>query len=399
QNRQGQLDVVPYLMNESTFEHLARGLSQRMRFFEALLNDIYGERHLLADGSVPADLLFSNPEYLIEAHGLNPQTPWVSFLAHDLVRDSSGQWFVLGQSTRAPAGLGYVLERRLIMSRVMGYLLRRMSVKRLSGFFRTLRQFLRADSRDQDLSILLTPGQSVESYFEHAFLANHLDFTLAEGDDLTVRGNRLMLKTLSGLRPVSGVLRRVTDQDIDPLELNGFSRQGTPGLMDAVRRGGVRMANVPGSGVIDSPLWMGRLEGLCQKLLGEDLILKTLPALWLGDPDEREEFESLWPDVLVRHASAFPAGESFVVRDLPDAERQVLKARIDADRPSWVAWQAIALETVPVAEGTARGEAHAVLRMYTAQSQDQKVDVMPGGLASCNHDASWAQLRPNTPER
>ena len=126
---------------------------------------------------------------------LSPQTPWVSFLAHDLLRDSNGQWFVLGQSTRAPAGLGSVLERRLIMSRVMGYLLRRMSVKRLSGFFRTLRQFLRADSHDRDLSILLTPGQSVESYFEHAFLANHLDFILAEGDDLTVRNNRLMLKT------------------------------------------------------------------------------------------------------------------------------------------------------------------------------------------------------------
>ena len=220
-------------------------VSHEDAFFEALLSDIYGERNLLADGSVPADLLFSNPEYLIEAHGLDPQTPWISFLAHDLVRDRGGKWYVLGQSTRAPAGLGYVLERRLIMSRVMGYLLRRLSVKRLSGFFRTLRQFLRADSRDQDLSILMTPGQSVESYFEHAFLANHLDFTLAEGDDLTVRGNRLLLKTLSGLRPVSGVLRRVIDQDIDPLELNGLSRQGTPGLMDAVRRGGVRMGNVP----------------------------------------------------------------------------------------------------------------------------------------------------------
>ncbi|MBU24549.1 MAG: hypothetical protein CMD99_00770 [Gammaproteobacteria bacterium] len=398
QNRQGQLDVVPYLMDESTFEHLARGLSQRMRFFEALLNDLYGERNLLADGSIPPDLLFSNPEYLVEAHGLNPQTPWVSFLAHDLLRDSKGQWFVLGQSTRAPAGLGYVLERRLIISRVMGYLLRRMSVKRLSGFFRTLRQFLRADSHDHDLSILLTPGQSVESYFEHAFLANHLDFILAEGDDLTVRNNRLMLKTLSGLRPVSGVLRRVADQDIDPLELNGLSRQGTPGLMNTVRRGGIRMGNVPGASVIDSPLWMGRLEGLCQKLLGEELILKTLPALWLGDPDEREEFDAFWPNVLVRHASAFPASESFVVRDLPDPERDTLRARIQTDPSSWVAWQAINLEVVPVAEENTRTESHAVLRMYTAQSQDLKVDVMPGGLAACNHDASWAQLRPNTPE-
>lgn len=399
QNRQGQLDVVPYLMDESTFEHLARGLSQRMRFFEALINDLYGERNLLANGSIPPDLLFSNPEYLIAAHGLNPQTPWVSFLAHDLLRDSNGQWFVLGQSTRAPAGLGYVLERRLIMSRVMGYLLRRMSVKRLSGFFRTLRQFLRADSQDRDLSILLTPGQSVESYFEHAFLANHLDFILAEGDDLTVRNNRLMLKTLSGLRPVSGVLRRVADQDVDPLELNGLSRQGTPGLMNTVRRGGIRMGNVPGASVIDSPLWMGRLEGLCQKLLGEELLLKSLPALWLGDPDDREEFDALWPHVLVRHASAFPASQSFVVRDLPDSERHTLKARIQTDPSSWVAWQAIELEVVPVAEENTRTESHAVLRMYTAQSQDLKVDVMPGGLAACNHDSSWAQLRPNTPER
>ena len=121
------------------------------------------------------------------------------------------------------------------------------------------------------------------------------------------------MKTLSGLRPVSGIAPRI-DQDIDPLELNGLSRQGTPGLMDAVRRGGVRMGNVPGAGVIDSPLWMG-VEGLC-RLLGEELILKTLPALWLGDEDEREEFETLWPDVLVRHASAFPAGESFVVKTL-----------------------------------------------------------------------------------
>ena len=399
ENRQGQLDVVPYLLDETTFQGLAQGLSQRVRLFEALLGDVYGERHLLADGSIPADLLYANPEYLIEAHQFSPAAPWVRFLAHDLMRDSQGQWYVLGQSTRAPAGLGYVLERRLIMSRVMGYLLRRMSVKRLSGFFRTLRTFLRADSRDQDLSVLLTPGQSVESYFEHAFLANHLDYTLAEGDDLTVRGNRLMLKTLSGLRPVSGVLRRVPDADIDPLELSSVSRQGTPGLMDVVRAGGVTMANLPGSGLIDSPLWMGRLEGLCQKLLGEELALKSVPALWLGDDSERAELMGLWPNVLVRHGSAYPAGESFVVAELSESEQARLLARIESDPAAWVGWLPMELEQIPVANGTGRSDAHVVLRLYTAQSHDGRIDVMPGGLASCNHDASWAQLRPNTPER
>ena len=188
-----------------------------------------------------------------------------------------------------------------------------------------------------------------------------------------------MLKTLSGLRPVSGVLRRVIDQNIDPLELNSTSRQGTPGFMDAVRRGGVRMGNIPGSGVIDSPLWMGRLEGLCQKLLGEELILKTLPALWLGDADEREEFESLWPNILVRHASAFPAGESFVVRDLPDAEQNILKARISADPSSWVAWQSVDLEKVPVAEGTARRELCGTAHVHRA---------IPGSESRCH--AWWS---------
>lgn len=398
-HRQGQLDVIPYLLDEQSFSQLARGLSQRVRLMEALLADVYGERQLLADGSIPGDLLFANPEYVPEAHGLSPKTPWISFLAHDLVRDVHGRWRVLGQSTRAPAGLGYVLERRLIMSRVMGYLLRRLSVKRLSGFFRSLRSFLRADSREQDVSILLTPGQSAESYFEHAFLANHLDFTLAEGDDLTVRGRRLMLKTLSGLRPVSAVLRRVADRDIDPLELNGFSRQGTPGLLDVVRSGGVRMGNVPGAGVIDSPLWMGRFESLCPRLLGEPLLIESVPAWWLGDPLQRVACLAAWPQVLVRHGGAYPGGESFVVADLSDAAQQALSDRIEADPSAFVAWSAIDLETVTLANGTARESAHAVVRMYTTQSQDHQIEVMPGGLAACNHDPRWAQLRPNTPER
>ena len=75
----------------------------------------------------------------------------------------------LGAEYTSTSGSWLRIERRLIISRVMGYLLRQMSVKRLSGFFRMLRQFLRSDSRDQDLSILMTPGQSVESYLSMLF--------------------------------------------------------------------------------------------------------------------------------------------------------------------------------------------------------------------------------------
>ena len=396
--RQGRLDVVPYLMDEGTFATLSAGLIQRVRLFEAILADIYGPRQLLADGTLPPNLVFANPEYVIQSHGLELKTPWIGFLAHDLLLDANGQWRVLGCSTRAPAGLGYALERRMIMSRVMGYLLRQLSVKRLSGFFRTLRGLLRDESHTDELSILLSPGQQSDSYFEHAFLANYLDFTLAEGDDLTVRGGRLMLKTLSGLRPVSGVMRRVPDHDLDPLEMHGFSRQGTPGLMEVVRQGRVRMANVPGAGVIDSPLWMGRFERLCERLLGETLLLPSVAAWWLGDAEEHAQAMAIWPAILVRHASVFPSGPSYVVADLSAEAQAALQQRIAADPAQLVAWEAVQIAETQVAQGTERIAAHGVVRLYTAQGLDRTVEVMPGGLAACNRDFRWAQLRTNMPE-
>ncbi len=50
-------------------------------------------------------------------------------------------------------------------------------------------------------------------------MARYLGYTLVEGGDLTVRGNTVFLKTLGGLLPVDVILRRIPDDDCDPLEL------------------------------------------------------------------------------------------------------------------------------------------------------------------------------------
>ena len=57
-----------------------------------------------------------------------------------------------------------------------------------------------AERRDNPRVVLLTPGPHNETYFEHAYLARYLGFTLVEGGDLTVRDSRVFLKTLDGLR-------------------------------------------------------------------------------------------------------------------------------------------------------------------------------------------------------
>ena len=85
--------------------------------------------------------------------------------------------------------------------------------------------------------MLLTPGPYSETYFEHAYLARYLGLPLVEGGDLTVRGERLFLKTVEGLEPVHGVLRRLDDDWCDPLELRPDSALGVPGLLQAARAG------------------------------------------------------------------------------------------------------------------------------------------------------------------
>ena len=106
----------------------------------------------------------------------------------------------------------------------------------------------RAD-RDNPRIVLLTPGPYNETYFEHAYLARYLGFTLVEGGDLTVRDNRVFLKMLDGLQPVDVILRRLDDDFCDPLELRGDSFLGVPGLVQAVRAGNVAVANALGSGL------------------------------------------------------------------------------------------------------------------------------------------------------
>ena len=105
--------------------------------------------------------------------------------------------------------------------------------------------------------MLLTPGPYSETYFEHAYLARYLGLPLVEGGDLVVRDERLFLKTVEGLEPVHGMLRRLDDDWCDPLELRADSALGVPGLLQAVRAGNLVMANALGSGFLETPALLG----------------------------------------------------------------------------------------------------------------------------------------------
>ena len=192
---------------------------------------------------------------------------------------------------RRPRVAGYALENRLVLSRMLPNVFRECQVQRLARFFLTVRETLREIAphhRDNPRVVLLTPGPYNETYFEHAFLAQYLGYTLVEGGDLTVRGDRVFLKLLGGLQPVDVILKRLDDDFCDPLQLRRDSFLGVPGLVQAVRAGNVAVANPLGSGLVETPALMAFLPKLCGELLGEPLKFPSVPSWWCGDPTARE---------------------------------------------------------------------------------------------------------------
>lgn len=281
------LDLLPLIVTSQDWAAIERGVLQRVRLLNAMMADLYGPQTILQRGLLPPALVTGHPGYLRAMRGARvPGDTWLHVVAFDLARGPDGQWRVIAHHTQGAAGLGYLLENRLIVSRLLPRTFRGLRVQRLAASYRALLQSMQALSPAGKNSriVLLTPGPHSATYFEHAYLARYLGFTLVEGGDLTARDNRVFLKTLRGLEPVHGILRRVDDAWLDPLELRPDSLLGVPGLLQAVRAGNVLLANAPGSSFLESPGMLGFLPRLAESLLGATLTLPAVHSWWCGEP-------------------------------------------------------------------------------------------------------------------
>ena len=263
-DRPWELDPLPLILSANEWAEISGAVTQRARLLNAVLGDLYGEQQLLRDGIVPPALVFGHNGFLGPCQGIKqPGDTWLHLYAADLARSPDGRWWVIADRTQAPSGAGYALENRLIVSRVFAEQFRDLRVQHLAEFFQHLQDSLARwapsvgegnsqGERETPLIVLLTPGPYNETYFEHAYLARYLGYPLVEGQDLTVRGDCVYLRTLTGLQRVHAILRRLDDDYCDPLELRGDSALGVPGLLQAVRAGKVLVANALGSGLLQS---------------------------------------------------------------------------------------------------------------------------------------------------
>ncbi len=384
-DRPWELDLLPNIIPAEEWQQLAAGVAQRASLLNAVLADIYGPQRLLAEGLLPADLVYGHHNYLWPCQGLQPPGgTWLHVYAVDLARSADGRWWVTADRTQAPSGAGYALENRQLVSRAFPELYRDLRVQYLVGYFRTLQETLARQAPaggETPLVVLLTPGRFNETYFEHLYLARQLGYPLVEGSDLTVRDATVYLKTLGGLKRVHALLRRLDDDFCDPLELRSDSALGVPGLLEAVRQGRVLVANALGSGVLESPGLPGFLPGICERLFGEELLLPSIASWWCGEPPVCEEALDKLDQLLFR--GAFPS-QQFVPQfgpDLKPAQRAALAERIRQRPYAYVGQERPLLSHAPVWEAAdgGLGTRPIGMRLFAVAGPDG-YRVMPGGL-------------------
>jgi uncharacterized circularly permuted ATP-grasp superfamily protein/uncharacterized alpha-E superfamily protein len=378
--RPWELDPLPFLIGVQEWRNIEAGLIQRARLINAVLEDCYGAQRLVASGDLPPALVFGQRDFLRSACGIGaPEGTRLNLYAADLARAADGQWWILSDRTQIPTGAGYALANRLVTARVLPEAFRELNVERLAVFFRCLRDSLaRISPRpgEEPRVAILTPGPYNETYFEQAYLARYLGYSLVEGQDLIVDGGTVFLKTLSGLERIDVIMRRVDDGFCDPLELRNDSMLGVPGLVEALRSGTVAMANSLGSGLLQSPAFNSFLPGLCRGLFGEELRMPSRATWWCGQESALQYVLEHYEDLVVRPAlgGSMPAGG-------------VSKKAVCFAPHAWVGQEPMQISRVQCWEQEGWVERPMVLRVYLCATKDGYV-AMPGGLARTGSGAS-----------
>ncbi len=385
--REWPLAHLPLIISQVEWDEISAGLEERAELLERIVADIYGANLLVGRGLIPPALVAGNPEFLRPLVGIEPVGGhFLHFCAFELGRGPDGRWWVLGDRTQAPSGAGFALENRVATTRALSDVFGDMNVHRLAGFFRQFRDTLLSLGDDRTgRAGILSPGPLNETYFEHAWIARYLGITLLEGEDLRVFDGKVMVRTVSGLKPVSVLWRRMDATFMDPLELKGDSRIGTPGIVEALRSGNLAVVNALGSGIVETRAFLAFMPGIARALNGAEPKLPSVATWWCGQAAEQRHVMDNLDRMVVGPAlsTRLPFEDPEMTRlgsALDQKERADLLARLAADGTAFAAQEAVTLSTTPVYTHGRLVPRPMSLRVFAARTKDGWT-IMPGGFA------------------
>jgi uncharacterized circularly permuted ATP-grasp superfamily protein len=377
------LDLFPRILDDVEWDHINRGVQQRVRALEAFLADVYGRGEIFDDGVVPRRLVLSSDHFHREAFGVEPPNgARINVAGIDLIRDEEGRFRVLEDNVRTPSGVSYVIENRRAMMQTFPALFAEQRVRPVDEYPARLLAALRAaappDVRDPTV-VVLTPGVHNAAYFEHALLARLMGVELVEGRDLLCTSNRVWLRTTQGRRPVHVVYRRIDDDFLDPLHFRPDSIIGCPGILNAARAGTVTIANAVGNGVADDKLIYTYVPDLIRYYLNQEPILHNVETYRLDDADVLAHVLDRLDELVLKPVDG-AGGKGIVIGPrATEGQLAALREAVLANPRRWIAQRPVALSTSPTLIGEQPAPRHIDLRPF-AVNDGTGVWVLPGGL-------------------
>ncbi len=375
-------DVIPRVITAPDWRKLDRGVKQRIKALNLFLWDVYHERKILKDGIVPAELVLGNSNFRPEMVGYDPPCgTYVHIGGTDIIRDPNGDFYVLEDNGRTPSGVSYVVENRHLMQRAFPDLMAGFAIESVSEYGTQLGDKL-CEVAPAGISnpqvVLLSPGVFNSAYFEHVFLAREIGIPLVEGRDLFVDDDKVFMKTVSGPKPVHVIYRRLNDDFLDPEVFRPESVLGVKGLMRAVRKGNVTLANAVGTGVCDDKAVYAYLPRIIRYYLGEDPVLPNVQTHICREADALAYTLDNIEKLVVK-----PVGESggygiCVGPKATKAEIDLARDQLKANPSNYISQPMIELSVCPTLTDDGVEPRHVDLRPFAVTGEDTWL--LPGGL-------------------
>ena len=377
-------DIIPRIITRKEWDHVSRGLEQRVRAINMFLADLYGKQDILRAGIVPKELIFTNQFYCLEMQGLKvPHDIYCHIAGIDLVRVDEDTFYVLEDNARTPSGVSYMLENREVTMRLFPELYARHRIAPVENYPDTLLACLqsvapRSGRREPNVAVL-TPGQFNSAYYEHSFLADKLGVELVEASDLFVKDEVVYMRTTEGPQRLDVLYRRVDDEYLDPLVFKPDSVLGVPGIFGAYQAGNITLANAVGTGIADDKAVYTYMPEIVRFYTGEEPILHNVPTWRCREPEALAHVLDNLPDLVVKEVNGSGGYGMLVGPHATRGQIEEFRRKLKAHPDNFIAQPTLALSTCPTFVASGVAPRHVDLRPFVLSGANG-VQIVPGGL-------------------
>jgi uncharacterized circularly permuted ATP-grasp superfamily protein len=371
------VDPIPRLIAGDEWSRLEAGLVQRMRALNAFIKDVYGAQKAFADGALPERLATTSDGYEPAMRGLlEERAAPLGMAGFDIVRSPAGELMVLEDNLRMPSGLTYATTIRAAVADALDLPL---APRPLEGFTARFGECLRAAAiaGSEGNVALLSEGPDSGAFSEHRMLSAELGIPIVTARELSTARGRLHARLDGRRAPIDVLYRRVDDErltkpDGTPTELGEL-------LLPALRAGSLTCINSFGTGIGDDKLTHAYTEPIIRYYLGEEPLLRSVPAYDLAHTNEREEAMDRLEALVIKPRGGFGGSGVVLMSEATESARREALTRVKSAPERFVAQEMVRLSTHPTLCDEGLRPRHVDLRPFAA-TDGANTHVLQGGL-------------------